>query len=41
MHLTTIKPKNSTEISSPNLKLYSKKNWKLVVNTAQPCKQTK
>ena len=25
MHLTTIKPKNSTEISSPNLKLYSKK----------------
>ena len=25
MHVTTIKPKNSTEISSPKLNLYSKK----------------
>ena len=29
MHLTTIKPKNSTEISSPNLKLYSKKKLEI------------
>ena len=29
MHQTTIKPKNSTEISSPNLKLYSKKKLEI------------
>ena len=41
MQLTTIKQKNSTKIPSLKLKLYGKKNWRLLVTTVQTCKETK